>query len=132
MTTLHTGQWGKRSLYEHDCRVPLIIADPREKNSHGSRSRALVELVDVLPTLVDLAGLLSFAVKGPPLSGISLKNIITNEGKGRAAAVTQFARCPLDLGRGRDFRSLRTSAIDNGCVFNLKFGIAFFSHSMIF
>lgn len=37
-------------------RVPLIIRDPYIPQSHGKRSEALVELVDVMPTLAELAG----------------------------------------------------------------------------
>ena len=38
------GQWGKRSLFESDARVPFIVADPRYPARHGTRAAALVEL----------------------------------------------------------------------------------------
>ena len=35
-------------------RVPLIISDPRYKQGHGQHYRYPVELIDFIPTLVDL------------------------------------------------------------------------------
>jgi iduronate 2-sulfatase len=53
----HVGEhtlWGKTTNFELDARVPLIIADPRQKTSQGQRTRALAELVDLFPTLAHL------------------------------------------------------------------------------
>lgn len=48
--------WGKMTNYEIDTRVPLIIAGPGV--SGGARkSEELAELVDLFPTLCDLAGI---------------------------------------------------------------------------
>lgn len=47
--------WNKHALYSRAMRVPLIISAPGAKP--GSASPALVELVDLFPTLCDLAGL---------------------------------------------------------------------------
>jgi hypothetical protein len=125
------GQWGKRSLFENDCRVPLIVADPTRPAGHGSRSAALVELVDVLPTLAHLAGMNEATIRGPPLSGSSLAHLLNGHGTHhhhgahsypahrqvhRAAAVTQFVRCPLSTAKRVDFREQKSSAIDHGCV----------------
>ncbi|MGK0184895.1 MAG: sialidase-1 [Verrucomicrobiales bacterium] len=49
------GLWGKTTNYELDARVPLIVRAPG-RGGNGSNSPALVELVDLYPTLVDLAG----------------------------------------------------------------------------
>jgi arylsulfatase A-like enzyme len=49
------GLMGKQNLYDHSVRVPLILAGPGVEA--GRRSDALVQLVDVFPTLCDLAGL---------------------------------------------------------------------------
>lgn len=50
------GMWCKHTDYEIDTRVPLLIRVPSMKES-GKRSNALVELVDLYPTLCDLAGI---------------------------------------------------------------------------
>lgn len=54
------GQWCKHSNYEQATRIPLIVAAPGM--AQGGSTRALVESVDILPTLLELAGL-------PPVDG---------------------------------------------------------------
>lgn len=52
------GIWGKATNYEIGTRVPLIIWTPdMKKEVRGTTSEALVELVDMYPTLSELAGL---------------------------------------------------------------------------
>ncbi|NLR93419.1 sulfatase [Flammeovirga agarivorans] len=52
------GIWGKATNYEIATRVPLIVWTPDQaKQSRGVQSNALVELVDMFPTLCDLAGI---------------------------------------------------------------------------
>ena len=52
------GYWGKATNYEIATKVPFIIVAPGVTDKvKGSKSDALVELVDVYPTLCDLAGL---------------------------------------------------------------------------
>jgi iduronate 2-sulfatase len=48
--------WGKMTNYEIDTRVPLIISAPGLSNA-GSQSEELAELLDLFPTLCDLAGI---------------------------------------------------------------------------
>lgn len=50
------GVWGKATNYEIATRVPLMIWTPGMK-SRGKPTDALVELVDMYPTLCELAGL---------------------------------------------------------------------------
>jgi iduronate 2-sulfatase len=50
------GIWGKATNYEIATRVPLLIWTPDMK-ARGKRTDALVELVDIYPTLCELAGL---------------------------------------------------------------------------
>ena len=65
------GIWGKHSLFEESLRSPLIIHTPQMKQQ-GVISTALVETLDLFPTLCDLTGL-----KKPVfVKGTSLQNIL--------------------------------------------------------
>ena len=86
----HLGEhslWAKTSNFELDARVPLIIAAP--KLPAGQRSKSLVELLDLYPTLVDLCGL-----PAPDyLEGRSLKPVLKEaEVTVKAAAFTWHPR----------------------------------------
>ncbi|MGJ8724071.1 MAG: sulfatase [Roseibacillus sp.] len=50
------GIWGKATNYEIGTRVPLLAWTPNMK-ARGQKSESLVELLDLYPTLCDLAGL---------------------------------------------------------------------------
>ncbi|MCB9950345.1 MAG: sulfatase [Planctomycetaceae bacterium] len=68
------GTWTKHTNYEQANRIPILISAPGV-TTEGSSSAALVETVDLYPTLVDLAGLPS--VEGPqPIDGTSLVPIL--------------------------------------------------------
>lgn len=64
------GLWLKRKAFERAARVPLIIRAP--DGAAGAVCAATVELVDLYPTLVDLAGF------DPPsdLDGVSLRPLL--------------------------------------------------------
>ena len=49
------GVWGKATNYEIGTRVPMMIWAP-EMKTRGQKTEALVELIDIFPTLCDLAG----------------------------------------------------------------------------
>jgi len=83
----HT-QWAKTSCFEFDARVPLIIATPGMKTA-GKATSSLVELVDLFPTLTDLAGLKSPA----GLDGLSLVPVLNDPAATvKPAAFTQHPR----------------------------------------
>jgi len=67
----HHGLWQKGDLFEGSVRVPLIIAAPGIAQGTAD---ALVELVDLYPTLVDLAGLPSL----DHLVGESLRPVLAD------------------------------------------------------
>ncbi|MEM7034547.1 MAG: sulfatase [Chloroflexota bacterium] len=56
----HLGEkrsWRKFSLWEESARTPMIIVDPRRKESAGQTCQRPVGLLDLYPTLTDLCGL---------------------------------------------------------------------------
>lgn len=101
----HGGQWQKRSLFEESARVPLVIAVPGNK-SNGQVSRRPVELVDLHPTLADLAGLPIY----PTLEGASLRPLLTNPQaawtKPAFTQVTRNAEVSLAIGVDAKKKSL--------------------------
>jgi iduronate 2-sulfatase len=83
----HT-QWGKTSNFEYDARVPLLIAPPAHPSA-GRRTAALVELVDLFPTLAALCGL----PVPSGLAGTDLAPLLADpSGTVKAAAFTQHPR----------------------------------------
>ncbi|KMT64487.1 iduronate-2-sulfatase [Catenovulum maritimum] len=69
------GIWGKASNYEIATRVPLIISTPETRRTGKALStEALVELIDIYPTLAELANI----SKPKQAEGLSLTPLITN------------------------------------------------------
>lgn len=94
--------WQKGSLFEEATRVPLIISAPGFEASAGQSSDALAELVDLYPTIAQLAGLTE---KVPTnLDGLSLVELLRNPSKqsGRGEAYT------VVRGRGEMGETLRS------------------------
>ena len=83
-----TQRWCKGTNFELDTRVPLIVRVPG-MDKPGIQTDSLVELVDLYPTLADLAGL-----ETPwPLDGTSFRQLLDNpRAPGRALVRSQFAR----------------------------------------
>jgi len=50
------GLWQKGDLFEGSCRVPMIISIPKMKTA-GTTAPHVVEMIDLYPTLTELAGL---------------------------------------------------------------------------
>ena len=84
------GIWGKATNYEIATRVPLIVSTPKTfENSSNLQTNALVELVDIYPSLCDMAG-----IPIPEhLEGVSFKPLVDNPGKSWKNAV--FSQFPV-------------------------------------
>jgi arylsulfatase A-like enzyme len=81
--------WAKHTPLERAVRSPLIISVPGMKHA-GTSSNALVESLDLFPTLVDLAKP-SFTKTQHPLDGKSLAKILTKpNAKVRDAALSYW------------------------------------------
>jgi iduronate 2-sulfatase len=99
----HLGQkglWAKMTLFEHSARVPLIITDPRKKQTAGSRCQAISELIDIYPTLVELCGM----EVPPKLEGRSLVRFLNDP-----RATWDRAASTVLLRHGKLAKSIRTS-----------------------
>ncbi|MCP4480941.1 MAG: sulfatase-like hydrolase/transferase [Planctomycetaceae bacterium] len=82
------GLWGKTTNFELDTRVPLIVRTPGMK-SRGKKSQALVELVDIYPTLVEAAGLPA----NPKLEGESFQALLNDASLNtKGFALSQYPR----------------------------------------
>lgn len=92
------GMWGKVTLYEDCDRIPFIIRVPGQKTA-GQTSEALVELVDLYPTLADLCGLEMPA----DLEGLSMAPLVDEPDRPWKSAAFSMVR------RGEKFgHALRT------------------------
>ena len=95
----HLGEqdtWGKSTNFELDARVPLIISAPGMKGN-GQTCDAIVETLDIYPTLSDLGGLQPES----KLSGVSLRPLLEDHGtEWENIAFHQFIR-PYDALRNR-------------------------------
>jgi len=82
------GLWYKMAFFEDAARVPLLIRAPRDlAGAAGSRVAEPVSLLDVAPTLLDLAGLDA----APPASdGVSLAPLLRGAGGRGAPVVAEY------------------------------------------
>ncbi len=84
------GSWCKQSNYDIDIRVPLIIRVPNHPAA-GSKTEAIVELVDLYPTVCDSAGLPIPDI----MEGESAKPLFAApDRKWKSGAFSQFHRAP--------------------------------------
>ncbi|QGY44263.1 sulfatase-like hydrolase/transferase [Maribellus comscasis] len=87
----HLGEqnlWCKSTNFELDDRIPLIISAPGFSRE-GASSEAIVEALDIYPTLIDLCSI----KPTKKLSGMSLKPLLLNaDKKWNHVAYSQFCR----------------------------------------
>lgn len=68
------GAWSKHTTHEVDLKIPLIVVAPQSM-PQGSRSLAIVETVDIYPTILDFAG-----IEHPNhLEGASFKGVVLGQ-----------------------------------------------------
>jgi iduronate 2-sulfatase len=100
----HLGEqsvWTKMTNFEHGTRVPLLVSVPNLKTA-GQRSTALVELVDLYPTLADLCGL----PLPSHLEGTSFKPLLDDPDRAwKKAAFSDYVRTGKPPYRGRSIRT---------------------------
>lgn len=102
----HLGENGlftKMTNFELGTHAPLIVCTPGQKST-GQRTRALVEFVDMYPTLTELAGLPLPA----HLEGSSFVPLLIDPAKAwKTAAFSQYLRPGKDAVMGRTIRTDR-------------------------
>lgn len=110
----HGGLWRKQFQFDESIRVPLIVRLP-DGRSAGTVSEGIVELVDLYPTLIELAALPSPA---HDLEGSSFAPLLDKpDSPWKSAAFSQSRRMtgsgstnsPLINEEGYDGRTIRTA-----------------------
>lgn len=123
--------WGKVANYEAVTRVPLLIRAPWAPAAAGTRTQAIVELIDIYPTVAKLCGapapVASSAAGGEaaataPLQGVDFSHVFEGDPaeahahpSAKGAAFSQVARCrssdfaaaewPSDFGAGTGYHN---------------------------
>ncbi|MDA9202385.1 sulfatase-like hydrolase/transferase [Flavobacteriaceae bacterium] len=84
------GMWGKTTNFENATRAPLIISMPNS-TAKGEKTKALVEYVDIFPTLIEATGVSN--VIPEYLEGTSMIQLMNSpRKKWKSAAFSQFPR----------------------------------------
>jgi arylsulfatase A-like enzyme len=99
------GTWNKRTNWEIATRVPLIVSTPAMTATRGKSSAALVEFVDIYPTLAELCGLT------PPdkLEGTSFTPLLADpQTPWKPAAFSVYQKPVKELGGPTLGRAMRT------------------------
>ena len=108
------GMWCKHTNYEEATRIPLLVVAPGV-TPPGSRSRALVETVDLFPTVCELAGLSAASTVPQKLDGRSFAHVLrTPTASTKEAIFHVFPRSPRGKGPilGRAVRTARHRLVE--------------------
>jgi len=113
----------KWSVYDQGLRVPLIVRWPG-KVTPGSVSDALVSLVDLTPTLIDLGG----GAEHNELDGESFKNVLLNKKKSHHQYI--FAETSMEPHFWYNYTPSRAIITDDGFHYikNYHPGVRFVTH----
>lgn len=93
------GLTGKQNLYEHTWRVPFLVRGPGIKSA--SRASGFIYLLDVLPTMCDLAGI----TQPESMEGLSFRSVL----EGKADRVREALYGVYCGGTKPGMRSLKTA-----------------------
>ena len=88
----HHGLWRKDTLFEETVRTPLIVAAPQVRRP-GEAAGAEVELLDVYPTIVELAGV----PRVPGVDGSSLVPLLRDPTQRIRNGALSFRRAKAPL-----------------------------------
>jgi len=109
------GMWCKHTNYEEATHIPLLIVAPRVTQA-GTRTTALVESVDLYPTLCELAGLPApTAVVPQKIEGRSLVPVLLDSSVPTKEAIFHvYPRSPQGRGEvlGRAVRTARYRLVE--------------------
>ena len=115
----HHQKYQKQHLFEEATRVPFIIHVPWLKDQHGRGTSKITELVDLYPTLADLAG-----IPAPDsLQGKSLKPLLldTESSEWKKDLAFTISRSGGESIRTKDWRFTQWGFGENGTeLYDLK------------
>ena len=97
------GTWTKHTAWEDATRAPLIVSVPGQ-TARGKAADALVEFVDIYPTLADVCGLPAV----PAVQGTSFRPLLDDPGRPwKSAAFSVWPKAISGQGKGMG-RAIRT------------------------
>ncbi|MBK7496625.1 MAG: sulfatase-like hydrolase/transferase [Candidatus Omnitrophica bacterium] len=105
----HHGRFEKHCFYEQAVRIPLLINDPSLVPGHR-KIDAMVELIDLFPTITDLCGLPA----PPQVQGHSLVPLLKGDSEGgREFIFSEYLENEEAMIRTRQFKYIYTTGARN-------------------
>jgi iduronate 2-sulfatase len=89
------GMWCKQSNFETTTRAPLLFHVPWLPQTFGVRTNAMVEMIDVMPTALELMGLTETVRDRQEWDGVSFGGLLADPSKRvwKNATFSQYQRC---------------------------------------